>query len=85
MKGLHLSIEMVALLNRMGFTSPLKEVPALIFVFLFQDMYVDLTFSMETVKTIRNAKYFISGDLLHNGIRVNGDFVINKLLELIQD
>ena len=49
----------------------------------FNDMYVDINYSLETVATIGQIKTWVSSDYEHNGIRVDGELIFNKLHRLI--
>ena len=49
----------------------------------FNDMYVDINYSLETVAQINNIKTWVSSDYEHNGIRVDGELIFNKLHKLI--
>jgi hypothetical protein len=49
----------------------------------FNDMYVDINYSLETVAAIANVKVWVSSDYEHNGIRVDGELIFNKLHSLI--
>jgi len=49
----------------------------------FDDMYVDINYSLETVAQIANFKTWVSSDYDHNGIRVDGALIFNKLHRLL--
>lgn len=49
----------------------------------FNDMYVDINYSLETVAAIGNVKVWVTSDYEHNGIRVDGELIFNKLRRLI--
>jgi len=49
----------------------------------FADMYVDINYSLETVAHVNNIKTWVSSDYDHNGIRVDGGLIFNKLHGLL--
>lgn len=49
----------------------------------FDDMYVDINYCLETVAQIANIETWVSSDYDHNGIRVGGELIFNKLYGLL--
>lgn len=49
----------------------------------FDDMYVDINYSLETVAQVANMHTWVSSDYDHNGIRVDGELIFNKLHGLL--
>lgn len=47
------------------------------------DMFVDFNYSLESVAEIRGIKTFISNEYEHNGIRIDGETIFNKLYALL--
>jgi hypothetical protein len=46
------------------------------------DMYVERAFSEETAERIRGTKTWLTNEYEHNGLRVEGERVLDRLLEL---
>lgn len=49
-----------------------------------EDMYVEMQYSLETASCINNLKYWLTSEFEHNGIRMDGDKVLSKLIDLNQ-
>lgn len=49
----------------------------------FNDMYVDITYSQETVAQVGSIKTWVSSDYEHNGIRTDGSLIFSKLHGLL--
>ena len=49
-----------------------------------EDMYVEMQYSLETVARVNNLKYWLTSEFEHNGIRIDGDKVLSKLIDLNQ-
>ncbi|PMG78530.1 alpha/beta hydrolase [Shewanella sp. 10N.286.51.B7] len=47
-----------------------------------EDMYVDMNYSLETVQLVDNLKYWLTSEYEHNGIRIDGERVLDKLISL---
>ncbi|MFG0319967.1 MAG: alpha/beta fold hydrolase [Planctomycetota bacterium JB042] len=48
------------------------------------DMYVDRDFSLETARTIRGTRVWITNEHEHNGLRADGRNVLDRLLKLLR-
>ncbi len=59
-----------------------NEVPTAAAIY-FDDMYVDINYSLETVAQVANLATWVSSDFDHNGIRVDGELIFNKLYGLL--
>ncbi|MFT5288272.1 MAG: pimeloyl-ACP methyl ester carboxylesterase [Planctomycetota bacterium] len=46
------------------------------------DMFVEREFSLETAKAIRGTKTWITNEYEHNGLRVDGEHILDRLLEM---
>jgi pimeloyl-ACP methyl ester carboxylesterase len=58
-----------------------NEVPVAAAIYA-DDMYVERTFSEETVAHIHGARAWITNEYEHNGIRVDGERVLGRLIDL---
>jgi len=47
-----------------------------------EDMYVEMQYSLETAARINKLKYWLTSEFEHNGIRMDGDKVLSKLIDL---
>lgn len=47
-----------------------------------EDMYVEMQYSLETAARVNNLKYWLTSEFEHNGIRMDGDKVLSKLIDL---
>jgi pimeloyl-ACP methyl ester carboxylesterase len=59
-----------------------NDVPVAAAVY-FNDMYVDRSFSLETAATIRGAQVWVTNEYDHNGLRADGERVLDRLLGMI--
>src|SRR5581483_1581090 len=57
-----------------------NDVPAAAAVYA-EDMYVDFELSMETARTIRDLRPWITNEFQHNGLRADGARVLGRLIE----
>jgi pimeloyl-ACP methyl ester carboxylesterase len=51
----------------------------------YNDMYVERTYSEETATQIRGLKTWVTSEYEHNGLRADGEHVLNHLLSLIHN
>ena len=58
-----------------------NEVPVAAAIYA-EDMYVERLFSEETASKIRDVRPWITSEYEHNGLRVDGDRVLGRLLDL---
>jgi hypothetical protein len=49
----------------------------------YDDMYVERQFSEETAETIRGIKVWITNEYEHNGLRADGEAILEKLLDML--
>jgi pimeloyl-ACP methyl ester carboxylesterase len=47
-----------------------------------EDMFVEMQYSLETTKDIGSLKYWLTSEYEHNGIRMDGERVLDKLIAL---
>ncbi|CAK3108186.1 Proline iminopeptidase [Vibrio crassostreae] len=47
------------------------------------DMYVELDYSRETLANIPNSKAWITNEYEHNGLRVDGERIVDKLMTMV--
>ncbi len=59
-----------------------NDVPVAAAVY-FNDMYVDRSFSLETASTIRGAQVWVTNEYEHNGLRADGERVLDRLLGML--
>ncbi|PSW16490.1 alpha/beta hydrolase [Photobacterium rosenbergii] len=50
-----------------------------------EDMYVEMQYSLETLKGIPNSKAWITNEYEHNGLRADGERILDKLMEMAED
>ena len=50
----------------------------------YDDMYVERSFSEETAQTIRGIRVWVTNEYAHNGLRANGDVVLDRLLGMLR-
>ena len=50
----------------------------------FDDMYVHREFSEETARTVPNMKLWITNQYEHNGLRADGEAVVDRLLQMVR-
>jgi pimeloyl-ACP methyl ester carboxylesterase len=48
------------------------------------DLYVDRDFAMETAATVRGLKPWITNEYEHNGIRADGERVLDRLIDMVR-
>jgi hypothetical protein len=48
------------------------------------DMYVELDYSRETLAKIPNSKAWITNEYEHNGIRADGERILDKLMAMVE-
>ncbi|MBV8947590.1 MAG: alpha/beta fold hydrolase [Solirubrobacterales bacterium] len=58
-----------------------NEVPLAAAIYA-EDMYVEREFSEETASRIRGAKTWITNEYQHNGLRVDGERILGRLIDL---
>jgi hypothetical protein len=58
-----------------------NEVPVAAIVYA-EDMYVERRFSEETAARVRGLRMWLTNELEHNGLRVDGERVLGRLLDL---
>jgi hypothetical protein len=58
-----------------------NEVPAAAAVY-WDDLYVESTFSMRTAAAVRGLRPWITNEFEHGGLRMAGDRVLGRLLDL---
>ena len=49
----------------------------------FDDMFVDFDYSLETVRRVQGMQTWITNDYEHNGIRMDGETIFNKLQQMV--
>ncbi|PSU33930.1 alpha/beta fold hydrolase [Photobacterium lutimaris] len=47
-----------------------------------EDMYVEMQYSLETLKAIPNSKAWITNEYEHNGLRADGERILDKLIQM---
>lgn len=47
-----------------------------------EDMYVEMDYSLETAKQVGNLTYWLTSEYEHNGIRMDGEKILDKLIAL---
>jgi pimeloyl-ACP methyl ester carboxylesterase len=58
-----------------------NEVPAAAAIYV-EDMYVERSFSEETAAQIRGLRPWITNEYQHNGLRIDGERILGRLLDL---
>jgi hypothetical protein len=61
-----------------------NEVPAAAVIYA-EDMYVERAFSEETASHIAGLRPWITNEYDHNGLRVDGERILGRLLDLARD
>jgi pimeloyl-ACP methyl ester carboxylesterase len=61
-----------------------NEVPAAALIYA-EDMYVERSFSEETAAQIKGLRPWITNEYDHNGLRVDGERILGRLLDLARD
>lgn len=51
----------------------------------FNDMYVDLAYSLETVAQVPGVRTWITSEYEHNGLRADGERILDRLITLTRD
>lgn len=51
----------------------------------YDDMYVEAALSMETARVIRGLRTWVTNEYDHDGVRVEGDAVLGRLIDLARD
>jgi pimeloyl-ACP methyl ester carboxylesterase len=60
-----------------------NQVPVAAAVY-FNDMYVDVSYSLETAKQVPNLRTWITSEYEHNGLRADGERVLDTLIHLLR-
>ncbi|WP_076408937.1 alpha/beta fold hydrolase [Shewanella sp. UCD-KL12] len=47
-----------------------------------EDMFVEMNYSLETTKQVGSLKYWLTSEYEHNGIRMDGEHILDKLIGL---
>ncbi|MEI6858736.1 MAG: alpha/beta fold hydrolase [Shewanella sp.] len=47
-----------------------------------EDMFVEMRYSLETAKQVGELKYWLTSEYEHNGIRMDGEHILDKLIAL---
>ena len=47
-----------------------------------EDMYVEMQYSLETLKGVPNSKAWITNEYEHNGLRADGERILDKLIQM---
>lgn len=50
----------------------------------FNDMYVDVSYTLETVRQIPNIRTWVTSEYEHNGLRADGERVLDTLITLLR-
>ena len=58
-----------------------NEVPVAALIYA-EDMYVERSFSEQTASEIRGLRYWLTNEYQHNGLRVDGERILGRLLDL---
>ena len=61
-----------------------NEIPAAAAIY-FEDMYVERSFSEETAAQIRGIRTWITNEYEHNGLRVDGERILGRLIDLARE
>lgn len=49
------------------------------------DMYVDTAHSLETARSVRGLRTWVTDEFEHDGVRAGGPRVLDRLLSLVRD
>ncbi len=60
-----------------------NEVPVAALIYA-EDMYVERSFSEETAAQIRGLRFWLTNEYQHNGLRVDGQRILGRLVDLAQ-
>lgn len=52
-------------------------------VIYYDDMYVERQFSEETAQLVQGMRVWVTNELMHNGLRAEGELVMGRLLDLL--
>jgi len=47
-----------------------------------EDMFVEMNYSLETAKQVGKLKYWLTSEYEHNGIRMDGEHILDRLIAL---
>ncbi|MCL2919542.1 alpha/beta fold hydrolase [Shewanella litorisediminis] len=47
-----------------------------------EDMFVEMEYSLETAKQVANLKYWLTSEYEHNGIRMDGERILDRLIAI---
>ena len=47
-----------------------------------EDMFVEMQYSLETAQQVGRLKYWLTSEYEHNGIRMDGEHILDKLISL---
>ncbi|QYK03818.1 alpha/beta fold hydrolase [Shewanella zhangzhouensis] len=47
-----------------------------------EDMFVEMDYSLETAKQVANLKYWLTSEYEHNGIRMDGERILDRLIAI---
>ncbi|MCL1094789.1 alpha/beta fold hydrolase [Shewanella kaireitica] len=47
-----------------------------------EDMFVEMRYSLETAAKVGNLKYWLTSEYEHNGIRMNGEHILDRLIAI---
>eukprot|EP01025_Chloroclados_australasicus_P026594 TRINITY_DN2641_c0_g1_i4.p4 TRINITY_DN2641_c0_g1~~TRINITY_DN2641_c0_g1_i4.p4 ORF type:complete len:191 (-),score=20.87 TRINITY_DN2641_c0_g1_i4:310-882(-) len=61
-----------------------NSVPVAAVVYL-EDMFVECQFSLETLKSIRGSKQWVTNEFMHSGLRDDGYKILDRLIALNRD
>lgn len=61
-----------------------NEVPAAAAIYT-EDIYVERRFSEETAATVRGLRPWVTSEYEHNGLRVDGGRILDRLIDLVRD
>lgn len=60
-----------------------NQVPVAAAVY-FNDMYVDVSYTLETVRQVPNIRTWVTSEYEHNGLRADGERVLDMLISLLR-
>jgi hypothetical protein len=60
-----------------------NQVPVAAAVY-FNDMYVDVSYTLETVRQVPNIRTWVTSEYEHNGLRADGERVLDLLITLLR-
>ena len=50
----------------------------------YNDMYVDIAYSMETIEQVPNIHPWVTNEYEHSGLRMDGERILSRLIELVR-